>query len=246
MESEQTNELNAALAKAQAVMKAAPFDKVNPHFKSKYATLASVVETIRKPLADNGLSYTQTTVILDTGFVLLTKLRHTSGQWIASEYPLRTGLKPQEMGSELTYARRYSLSSIVCIAADEDDDANAAQTNGQHVTSQPPRRENPSVNRIEEIIDERPRFDTAGKRIDWIDTSMHRVKHLTGEPAKALYKTLRQAMGMCETVAELEDWGMEHAEQVAQLGKSEEYFQLREYQVLLDQLRETSAKRDAA
>jgi hypothetical protein len=126
MESEQTNELNAALAKAQAVMKAAPFDKVNPHFKSKYATLASVVETIRKPLADNGLSYTQTTVILDTGLVLLTKLRHTSGQWVASEYPLRSGLKPQEMGSEITYARRYSLSSIVCIAADEDDDAEIA------------------------------------------------------------------------------------------------------------------------
>src|SRR5262245_7925704 len=114
MQSEQTNELSAALAKAQAAMKAVPFDKVNPHYKSKYATLASVIETVRKPLADNGLGYTQTMEIREGGgLVLVTTLRHSSGQWIASEYPLRGTAKPQELGSELTYARRYSLSALV-------------------------------------------------------------------------------------------------------------------------------------
>lgn len=131
MQSEQTNELNAALAKAQAAMKAAPFDKANPHFKNKYASLASVIDTLRKPLADNGLSYTQTTEIREGGFVLVTTLRHSSGQWVASEYPLPTSAKPQDLGSALTYARRYSLSAIACIAADEDDDAEGARTSGQ-------------------------------------------------------------------------------------------------------------------
>ena len=131
MQSETTADLSASLAKAQAQMKAAAFNKVNPHFKNKYADLASVLDAIRKPLADNGLSVTQTTEIREGGFVLVTTLRHASGQWIGSEYPLPMGAKPQELGSALTYARRYSLSAIACIAADDDDDAEAAQAGGQ-------------------------------------------------------------------------------------------------------------------
>jgi len=59
--------------------------------------------------------------------VLHTRLLHTSGQWIASEHPLPMSGRPQEIGSALTYARRYSLSALIGIAADEDDDANAAE-----------------------------------------------------------------------------------------------------------------------
>jgi hypothetical protein len=141
MQSEQTNELASSLAKAQAGMQAAKFDKTNPHFKNKYASLAAVIEAIRKPLADSGLSYTQTTEIREGGFVLVTTLRHASGQWIASEYPLPMGAKPQELGSALTYARRYSLSAIACIAADEDDDAEGARQTGQ--TSSAPAAKSP-------------------------------------------------------------------------------------------------------
>jgi hypothetical protein len=140
--SEQTAALSEALAKAQAQMTAATFNRVNPHFKSKYADLASVLDAIRKPLADNALSVTQTTEIRDQGLVLVTTLRHSTGQWIASEYPLPTGVKPQELGSALTYARRYSLSAIACIAADEDDDAEGARTSGQ-VSSAPRAKESP-------------------------------------------------------------------------------------------------------
>lgn len=129
MQSETTADLAAALAKAQAGMQSAKFDKTNPHFKNKYASLAAVIDAIRKPLADNGLSYTQATEIREGGLVLVTTLRHATGQWVASEYPLPSAAKPQELGSALTYARRYSLSAIACIAADEDDDAEGA--NGQ-------------------------------------------------------------------------------------------------------------------
>lgn len=131
MQSENTADLSAALAKAQGAMKAATFNKTNPHFKNKYADLAAVLDAIRKPLADNGLSVTQTTEIREGGFALVTTLRHATGQWIASEYPLPTAAKPQELGSALTYARRYSLSAIACIAADDDDDAEGARTSGQ-------------------------------------------------------------------------------------------------------------------
>ena len=142
MQSENTADLSAALAKAQSVMEAARFDKTNPHFKNKYASLAAVIDAIRKPLADNGLSYTQTTEIRENGFVLVTTLRHATGQWIGSEYPLPMGLKPQDLGSALTYARRYSLSAITCIAADEDDDAEGARQ-GNQVSSAPKGKTSP-------------------------------------------------------------------------------------------------------
>jgi hypothetical protein len=132
MNSEQTNELAAALAKAQGAMENAKLNKANPYFKSKYADLASVIDAIKKPLADNGLGYMQITVIRGTleqpEFVLHTILLHSSGQSIRSEYPLpMMPDKPQVMGSAITYARRYALAALCGVAAEEDDDANAAQ-----------------------------------------------------------------------------------------------------------------------
>ena len=121
--SEQISKLAAALAAAQGMMENAVMNRVNPHFKSKYADLAAIFDAARKPLSANGLAIVQT---IGDG-VLHTRLLHTSGQWIASEHPLPMSGRPQEIGSALTYARRYSLSALIGIAADEDDDANAAQ-----------------------------------------------------------------------------------------------------------------------
>lgn len=131
MQSEAIDMLATALSKAQATMESAAKNKRNPHFNSRYADLASIIEAVRKPLTDNGLAFTQTIVLFpDLGLFLETTLLHTSGQWLRSEYPLAQGT-PQQTGSSLTYARRYSLSSIAGIAADEDDDGAAAtQSNG--------------------------------------------------------------------------------------------------------------------
>ena len=131
MQSEQVDALSKALAAAQGQMKAAAYNRQNPHFKNKYADLAAVWEAIREPLSKNGLSITQTmerVLVGDanhTDLFLRTVLHH-GNQWIDSYYPLPSGAKPQEFGSALTYARRYSLSAIVGIASDEDDDANEA------------------------------------------------------------------------------------------------------------------------
>lgn len=125
--SETVAKLAEALAKAQGEMKNAPLNKVNPHFKSKYADLAAIRDAVTGPLAKHGIAVTQMTGTDDNGqFVLWTRLSHSSGEWLASAYPLHLG-KPQEMGSALTYARRYTLAAMAGLAADEDDDANAAQ-----------------------------------------------------------------------------------------------------------------------
>ena len=144
MNSEQTNEIAAALAKAQGQMENAKYNKKNPHYGNAYADLAAIIEAVRKPLADNGLSYTQTKTITYAGVdgpttnlcTLTTTLMHTSGQWISSEYPLPYAPdKPQVMGSALTYGRRYELASICGIAAEEDEDAEIASAAGQQKTA---------------------------------------------------------------------------------------------------------------
>lgn len=125
--SEQINELAAALSKAQGAMHAASKDSTNPHFKSKYADLASVWDVCRKPLTDNGLSVVQLPEATEHGLVIATRLMHASGQWMQADLLLNpTKNDPQGVGSAITYGRRYGLCAMVGIVADEDDDGNGA------------------------------------------------------------------------------------------------------------------------
>ncbi len=119
--------LAAALVKAQSEMKNPPKDSTNPHFKSKYADLATVRDTVMPPLTRNGLSVMQLPCELDDAPALTTLLLHASGEWVETTIKLRPSKSdPQGVGSALTYARRYALQSITGVAADEDDDGNAA------------------------------------------------------------------------------------------------------------------------
>ena len=120
-------ELAKALSNFQSKMIAVKKDATNPFYKSKYATLDTIWETIRKPLSDNGLSVAQTMDIENGKDVLNTTLYHISGEWISgmqSINPVKDD--PQSLGSAISYARRYSLSALLGIVADEDDDANIA------------------------------------------------------------------------------------------------------------------------
>lgn len=136
--SEQTNELAQALSKAQGEMHNAELDKKNPHFSSKYASLAAIRNTVSKPLANNGISYVQMTGVDENGqFVLFTRLTHSSGQYMESRFPLPVNLdKMQAMGSALSYARRYTLAAVCGIAAGEDDDDAESAPNNQPPRSQ--------------------------------------------------------------------------------------------------------------
>ncbi len=116
-----------ALAKAQGEMKNPPKDSVNPHFRSKYADLATVRDTVMPVLNRHGLSVLQLPCECDALPALTTILMHESGEWVETTMLLRPSkMDPQGVGSALTYARRYSLQSIAGVAADEDDDGNAA------------------------------------------------------------------------------------------------------------------------
>lgn len=123
--------LAAALSKAQGQMQAAEKDRVNPHFKSDYATLHSIREAARKPLADNGIAVLQLTAIVDGMIILRTTLLHTSGESATSDYPVcSVSTPPQAIGSALTYARKNALGGITGVAPKEnpdDDDGNQAR-----------------------------------------------------------------------------------------------------------------------
>lgn len=122
MQSEQIAELATALAKCQGEMSFAVKDSINPHFKNRYADLASVWDAIRIPLSRNGLSVTQTIDIQGEKTVLISTLMHTSGQWIKSIIPVLCAQSTsQALGSGLSYARRYALAALVGCVQDDDD-----------------------------------------------------------------------------------------------------------------------------
>lgn len=127
--SEQLNELFGALSKAQAKILPAVKDSANPYFKSKYADLSSVGKACRPALAENGLSVTQIVYTNDKGQIELeTTLGHASGQWMSGSIVLpMQKITPQEMGSCISYCKRYALASMVGVyTSDEDDDGEVA------------------------------------------------------------------------------------------------------------------------
>lgn len=153
--SEQINEIAAALAKAQGVIENPAKDSKNPHFNSRYADLAAGLNAVRAALSANGIAVVQATSLEGETMMLETKLAHTSGQWISSDYPVcRFPTKHQEAGSALTYARRYSLFSLIGIAGDDDDgnEASKSETPAPARKAAPPRE--PSLS-IAESADER-------------------------------------------------------------------------------------------
>ena len=183
--SEQISELAAALAAAQGMMENAIMNRTNPHFKSRYADLAAIFDAARKPLSANGLAVVQT---IGDG-VLHTRLLHTSGQWIASEHPLPMAGRPQEIGSALTYARRYSLSALIGIAADEDDDANVAnRSNGKDNTG-----ELLNAEQMEFVWEKAREYCDPDVQQEWVELLVKSVGHdnLAEVPA-SLFDTLRQ------------------------------------------------------
>ena len=138
--SEQTNEISAALAKAQGKISNPNKDKENPHFKSTYADLASGINAIRSSLSEQAIAFVQAERMEGDLLFLDTRLTHASGQWIEGEYPVcKLPARPQEIMACLTYARRGSLFSLVGIAGDDDDgnEANRQEIPAKRVPTPP-------------------------------------------------------------------------------------------------------------
>ena len=130
LQSAEIGEIAAALSVAQAEINPAEKNATNPHLKNKYANISAIYDAVRDVLPKHGLCVVQTMLPTDgTRAHVRTTLAHKSGQWFASEcvMPLDRQGGAQGMGSAITYARRYSLSAILGVVADEDDDGNGAQ-----------------------------------------------------------------------------------------------------------------------
>jgi len=143
----------AALAAAQGAFPVIPRDRTvtvtsrrqredgtRASYQFSYAPLSTILEKVRPALAANGLALAQSVVANAEGAEFIrTMLLHSSGEWLANETPLFTSAsdnQSQGYASGMTYARRYGVSAILCIAADDDDDGNGNE-DGQRVQRQP-------------------------------------------------------------------------------------------------------------
>ncbi len=125
--SDSLDALFAALARAQGEIRNAAKDALNPHFKARYADLASIADACRAPLAKNGISVVQMPTNGGNAIKVTTLLGHASGQWMSSTISVsQTKLDPQAIGSAITYLRRYSLAAMTGVAPGDDDDGEAA------------------------------------------------------------------------------------------------------------------------
>lgn len=145
-------------------------------YSYKYLTLAGIIEIIRKPFAKNGLSFLQFPTVRKEGnattVIIRTVIAHESGDTIENELSLPVTIggrisDAQAIGSAITYARRYSLQSLVGISADEEDDdgnsacANTIETKPQ--VKQPPKQEKQESKhccKCGQVIENRPLGNT--------------------------------------------------------------------------------------
>ena len=133
--SEEIKDLIVSLIKAQGEMSNPVFDAKNPHFKSKFASLASVRRAVLPALLKHDITVTQLLGNDDNGSLKCeTILFHKTGQWLSNILIVPGKMDAHGIGSSATYARRYSLMSIVCVVGDEDDDGNACIPSNRKIT----------------------------------------------------------------------------------------------------------------
>lgn len=189
--SDEIKDLADALAKAQGEIENASKSSVNPHFKSKYADLAEVLNTVRPVFSVHGLSVTQMPSFADGVCSVETLLMHSSGQWISSTASATVSKNDaQGVGSCITYLRRYSLAAVAGIAQ-EDDDANAAVGNRPKTQQQQPQPQPQKVQPVK-ILPTDGAWDamSADEQSFLTDISMEVVRLMTVVSADEAHKYL--------------------------------------------------------
>lgn len=146
----------------------------NPFFKSKYATLDAIQHHIQPYLTKYGLVIVQKNITNENGLYVMTDvIESTSGELISSVFPIIVQKNtPQEYGSAVSYAKRYSLSGLLnLIIADEDDDGNIASNNTHNkvpvnaeVQTEVPQKDLPWLNENDEKFEAIKDAIASGKR----------------------------------------------------------------------------------
>ena len=118
--------LFAALAKAQAEVENATKGSTNPHFRSKYADLAEVLNTVRPTFAKYGLSIMQSTGFNGELVTVSTAVAHAEGGYVVSDAScIPAKADAQGIGAATTYLWRYGLAAMTGIAQEDDDGQSA-------------------------------------------------------------------------------------------------------------------------
>lgn len=147
--SENIIEISKAMNLAQKEMRPASKDSTNPHFKSKYSDLASVMDAIREPIGNNGLSIWQDATLEEAGVSVTTRIVHVSGQWVEfGPLTIPIGRKDAHaVGSACSYGKRYALCAALGVVSDDDDDGNKA------VASQEKNNKNQNIPKPIELVE---------------------------------------------------------------------------------------------
>lgn len=121
--------ITEALLEAQKEIEAVDKDGKNPFFKSSYTTLNAAIMACKQILNKHDIVVLQPIQSDENGVYVATTLIHTSGEQITSKHRIREAKDndPQSQGSAITYARRYSLMSMLCMSSDDDDGEKAQQ-----------------------------------------------------------------------------------------------------------------------
>lgn len=201
--SEQIDQLFTALAAAQGEMKDAVFNRENPHFKSKYADFSAIREATRI-LSKHGIAVTQgPQQAPDGGWMYQSTLVHgKSGQWVEHELPITLGT-PQQMGSLMTYLKRYLLSGQTAVAADAEDDGEVAEASAKRGASEQTLGDVKTLSKeksrpvYEKLIKEMRVYTSVGQLQAWGLTNSDRIHSMHKDHQKWFlteYKDFRTAL----------------------------------------------------
>lgn len=201
-------ELAAALAAAQAEIKppqktktAKVATKTGPGYSYQYCDLADLLAAVLPPLTAHQLSVSQGVSEDEKGmFSLTTRLMHGSGEWLQSGYPLAFNGDAQQKGSELTYARRYALSSLLGVAPEDDRDGQGAGARKQQSSDD---RRHRDVQRPEQRVERQP----SGEVVDQETGKVIPPPRATGRQVQDLRELLEKAKAAgLATAATAEKW----------------------------------------
>lgn len=215
--------LAPALVKAQGDIKAVGKDSVNPAFRSKYASLDTIMDAVRPLLYSHGLALIQGVTTPDRDeaghlacITVDTTIVHTSGEWITTSVVIPVGTIPvknkdgdvidalptaQTAGSAVTYGRRYGVSALLAITTDEDDDGAVASQRAEHQPTQAKRAPVPTSSAKSAssgavtTLPVWPNYELSGKPIaDAPDAELKRLMNWTPKNNPAQYDPLKVAI----------------------------------------------------
>lgn len=195
--SETINDLAKSLVTANKTVGNPKKNAVNPHLKNKYATLDAVIAAYKESYLSNGITVLENPKTEDGRVGVEITLLHETGQYITHDpFMLPPGKNDaQGHGSAVTYARRYALSAVMNISADDDDDGNGAQQKNQEQYSKP------AYSKPKEPAAD-PNLITPAQ-IKALGTKLSIVSKSSGDDQRSLYEKASSVFGITKSTKEL-------------------------------------------